>query len=123
MPTNKYSNSQVKLLDNSNFRNKNKKVFTRQPVFNGNTSFIIFYANWCPACNNIAPTMKILANKLKPYNILFGAVDCDKTANISNILKIGALPSLFIVKRTGRLIPYSGNYDTGSIIKEISDHI
>lgn len=115
----KYNKNVVNNLVDSDFRINNDKVFLKQHVFKGNAGFIVFHTDWCPHCKDMVPVIDFLAEQLKPYNILFGSIDCDKEPHVSDALKIEGLPSFYFVKKNGRLSPYEGSRDVEDLLLAI----
>ena len=63
--------------------------------------------------------ISFLASGLNKYNISIGVVDSDTQHKVADTLGIEALPSLFLVKKNGRLIPYHGLTDVESLLDAI----
>ena len=115
----KYCDTHVKPLLDIDFRINNGKVFVKQSVFKGNSGLVKFYAEWCPHCNDMEEGISFLASGLNKYNISIGVVDSDTQHKVADTLGIEALPSLFLVKKNGRLIPYHGLTDVESLLDAI----
>jgi thioredoxin-like negative regulator of GroEL len=115
----KYSDTYVKNLIDRDFRINNGKVFVKQSVFKGNAGLVKFYANWCPHCNDMIEGLSFLAENLNKYDISIGAVDSDTQHKVANTLGVEALPTLFLVKKNGRLMPYHGLTDVVTLLDEI----
>ncbi len=116
---NKYRGTQVKTLVDKDFRINNKKVFVKQSVFRGKAGLVKFYTNWCPHCTDMVEGLTFLAENLKKYDIAFGAVECEGDTTVADTLEVDALPSIFLVKKNGRLKPYSGATDVESLLDAI----
>lgn len=104
---NKFDNTKVKELDNSEYKinKKSIKINTK----NKNPGIVIFYYYWCGYCNLIAPELLKLAEK-KNLNIY--AIHGENPLNKESFefLKISGVPHIRFVKENGLISKqYMGN--------------
>ena len=88
--------SGFQILDN---KAKDVKVQFIQPEFRGKNGLVMFYAPWCPHCQNMASTWLELANVTKGLYPV-GAVNCDDSGSGNNLLsdyfKVAGYPTIKI---------------------------
>ena len=115
-----YKGTNVQSLNKRDFTIKGDKVYVKAAKFKGNVGVIKLYAPWCPHCQNMVKPLSKLADVLKPYAISVGAVDCDNTRANNNVLaeKLGleGFPTMYIVKKNGRLMQHDGPNDNKALI-------
>lgn len=75
---------------------------------NGQSGLIMFYADWCPHCNN-PDTIRYwneTAKRMKSNNIWIGAMNCGDNENnkIATSLKINGFPTIALIDREGNII-------------------
>jgi thiol-disulfide isomerase/thioredoxin len=123
-----YKGSDVHNMGASDFKiRKNGSVYVNSVRFKGKPGLIKFYAPWCGYCKKIVPEVKRLATKLKPYDVNVGSVNCEDREKDNHTLSenvgIEGYPSLYVVKKSGRLVEYNGSYDAKSMIRGIEEHV
>ena len=68
-----------------------------------------------------------LADTLKPYAVSVGAVNCDNTRARNHVLaeKLGleGFPTMYMVKRNGRLVEHNGAIDNKSLIRGMQKYV
>ena len=100
--------------------------FVRLDDFRGKVVFLNFWTTWCPTCITEMPAMEKLHRKLSGKNFAMVTVNIkesvsqvknffkkhrltftallDTTGNVSSEFGIGALPTTFILDKSGRII-------------------
>jgi thioredoxin len=83
-------------------------------------AIIDFYADWCPPCKAIAPTLDKLAKK---YNnqIYIYKVDVDKERELAQHFGIASIPTLLFVPTEGKPEIVSGALPEAEFEKNIND--
>lgn len=128
MPKDEYTGSNVKRMTRRDFKTRsNGQTYINTKKFSGKPGLVKFYAPWCPHCQVMVPTMKKLAKTLKPYSVNIGAVNCDnvraKNDQLAGEVGVDGFPSLYVVKKSGRLVPYEGGRDAKSIMRGLEKYL
>jgi len=95
--------------------------------FRGKKGFVVFYAPWCPNCQNKVEFWKLLGHnynvgKFSDKPLRIGAVNTEDplTRDISAKMKITAIPAFFHVQKNGLLTPYQGQgYSPEDLLLEL----
>jgi protein disulfide-isomerase A1 len=101
------------------------KTYQKEVIDNDKDVMIVFYAIWCPHCNEFLPTFKELAKKLKEKNpkILFARIDGSK--NDVESVKYTGLPAIFFYpgnKKDQEPLKYDGDRTIKDMIKFIKEN-
>jgi thioredoxin len=89
----------------------------------GNNVFIEFYASWCSACRQSAPTFKKFASEWKNENVKIGKIDVDKNSKIANQFEINGIPTFYIFTKDGKREEFQENADADSFKSFIEKHV
>jgi len=81
---------------------------------------IEFYAPWCPACKNFAPTYKDLSQYSSELNVQMADCDITNAHALSGRFLITALPTIFHCT-DGVCRKYSGKRDLDTLYSYLSD--
>ena len=76
-----------------------------------NTNVLIvcdFYANWCPPCLQIAPTVSTWALNDYKTRAIFMKVDVDNNSDLSNTFSINLLPTFIFFKQGKDIDRFTG---------------
>ncbi|XP_067626322.1 thioredoxin-related transmembrane protein 1 [Eurosta solidaginis] len=69
-----------------------------------------FFAPWCPACKNLAPTWERFAKNAKDFNVNVAKIDVTTSPSLSGRFFVTALPTIYHVKE-GQFRQYRGSRD------------
>jgi len=75
-------------------------------VTNTSTSFVMFYAPWCPHCKNAMPAVGDLSKALSG-KVNVGTVDCDDNSEVKGRFSVPGYPTFMLLKN-GKMYPYKG---------------
>ncbi|MEO0236754.1 MAG: thioredoxin domain-containing protein [candidate division WOR-3 bacterium] len=124
-----YRNTSVIKLDDRHFINDSHGLIkVKHELFKDNDGYIMFYANWCPNCQNKQAFWTHLARQLnenKEYSnqhFRIAAVDTDDpmSQKIVNRLNIHFIPKLYHVNTKGYLKEYRGqDYEPSTILGQV----
>ena len=71
----------------------------------------------------MVPTLKNLSKNFQKVPVKFGAVNCEDDSKnnreLAENMGIEGFPSLFLIKKSGRLVEYNGERDENGIAKNI----
>jgi thiol-disulfide isomerase/thioredoxin len=112
-----FQNSEVYELTDDDFDFSSDSVTTKSKHFKGNNGYIMFYAPWCPHCQEKQDLWSYLGeqfNKNKAYSkekFKIGAVNTtdENTSKVSQELGVNAIPKFFHAMKDGSLSEYNGN--------------
>lgn len=85
-----------------------------------NEWMVEFYAPWCPACKNLAPSWEKLASWSNDLNIKTAQIDVTISPALSGRFLVTALPTIYHVLH-GEFRQYRGTRDTDSLISFVED--
>ncbi|CAF1644813.1 unnamed protein product [Rotaria magnacalcarata] len=86
-----------------------------------NTNLLIvcdFYADWCPPCLQIAPTLYEWASNDYKACVIFMKIDVDQNSDLSNKFSIRGLPTFILFKQGKEVCRVTGGNST-NLRKEI----
>ena len=121
-----YRGTAVNTMGPSDFKVKaNGGVYIHRKSLRGKPGLVKFYAPWCGHCKTMVPTLKKLAKTLQPYDVHVGSVNCDDARNeeLAESVGVEGYPSIYMVKKSGRLVEYHGDHDAKSLIRGIEQHV
>lgn len=78
---------------------KNVKEFN-EVIKSDKPILLDFYAEWCPPCMALLPTVEKLADKYKD-DFVIAKINVDKNPELSKQFNIRSIPALFFVKDGG----------------------
>ncbi|ALC40884.1 CG5554 [Drosophila busckii] len=76
---------------------------------------IEFFAPWCPACKNLAPTWERYARTAKDVNVNVAKIDVTTSPSLSGRFFVTALPTIYHVK-DGEFRQYRGARDAEALL-------
>ncbi|XP_013098974.1 thioredoxin-related transmembrane protein 1 isoform X2 [Stomoxys calcitrans] len=74
-----------------------------------------FYAPWCPACKNLAPTWERFASTAAEINVNVAKIDVTTSPSLSGRFFVTALPTIYHVKE-GEFRQYRGSRDGDALM-------
>ena len=108
----------ISSLSINDFEPKNNGVYITNKDFKGSPGMIKIYAPWCGHCHNMIPTI----NELSKKNVNIGIINGDDNINQPILEHIGleGFPSLYLLKKSGRLVEYKGPRTKSSIESKLN---
>jgi len=95
-------------------------------VLNSHHDFLVdIYADWCPPCKAIAPTIALLSELFKDTNIRIGKLNCDYNDVDKTLFPEDGIPNIKFFsngKKTAPIAHRGGGRDLNSFIKFIHDN-
>jgi len=105
----------------------NKKIIdlndkNQQEILSKNKNLlVVFSASWCGPCKMLNPLLEEILNT-NDLNTSIAKVDVDASPDISSIMKIRGVPSIFFFKNGELLEKFSESASRNNIIKFIKNN-
>lgn len=122
-----YENTDVIKLTDKDFKmGDNMKVNNKS--FKNKDGYIMFYANWCPNCQNKSDFWSFCGqqfNKNGKYanqNFRIGAIDTENplSSQITHKMNVNAIPRFVHVNQQGEMSEYEGSdFEPESLLSEV----
>lgn len=81
-----------------------------------------FWAEWCPPCRMIAPTVKEMASEYETV-LKVAKVDTDENPSLTGMFNIASIPTLMLFKE-GRVVErIVGAYPKNQIVAKLLPHL
>ena len=134
MPS-EYAGSAVKTMSNKDFQIKTSKngkesLYLKNQKDLHKVGLVKFFAPWCGHCVNMVPTLKKIAqsnnNSNNSNNVMIGSVDCTSSKGnkqLADKINIEGFPTIFSIRPSGRLKPYTKGRDEQSINTHIKKQL
>lgn len=81
-----------------------------------------FWAEWCPPCRMIAPTVKAMASEYE-HVLKVAKVDTDENPTLIGIYNIASIPTLMLFKNGEVVERITGAYPKERIVAKILPHL
>lgn len=81
-----------------------------------------FWAEWCPPCRMIAPTVKAMASEYEGI-LKVAKVDTDENPDLIGVYNIASIPTLMLFKNGAVVERIIGAYPKEQIVAKVLPHL
>ena len=80
-----------------------------------------FYADWCPHCRRLAPTVEALADEYAGKTVI-AKVDLDENQKLGDRFEVESIPTLVLLKKGQLVDTLVGPNSKGEIVSWMKEH-